>query len=114
MGITQHKDIEEGDNKSHQDHLKEPFIDNTSKNVTETDQNGSIMMTLLSTVVAVCGSTEFGVCVGFSAPTQSAICDELNLSVAEYSLFGSIITLGGMLGAITSGGIADKIGRKGV
>ncbi|KAJ0631221.1 putative major facilitator, sugar transporter, major facilitator superfamily [Helianthus annuus] len=112
MAIT---DIENGDNKSPED-LKEPFIVNTSKNVNssqETDQNGSIKMALLSTAVAVCGSTEFGACVGFSAPTQLAICKDLNLSVAEFSLFGSIITIGAMIGAVTSGRIADTIGRKG-
>ncbi|KAM0059305.1 putative major facilitator, sugar transporter, major facilitator superfamily [Helianthus debilis subsp. tardiflorus] len=112
MAIT---DIENGDNKSPED-LKEPFIVNTSKNVNssqETDQNGSIKMALLSTAVAVCGSTEFGACVGFSAPTQLAICKDLNLSVAEFSLFGSIITIGAMIGAVTSGRIADTVGRKG-
>ncbi|KAF5753976.1 putative major facilitator, sugar transporter, major facilitator superfamily [Helianthus annuus] len=112
MAIT---DIENGDNKSPED-LKEPFIVNTSRNVNssqETDQNGTIKMALLSTAVAVCGSTEFGACVGFSAPTQLAICQDLNLSVAEFSLFGSIITIGAMIGAVTSGRIADTIGRKG-
>ncbi|KAJ0431911.1 putative major facilitator, sugar transporter, major facilitator superfamily [Helianthus annuus] len=112
MAIT---DIENGDNKSPED-LKEPFIVNTSRNVNssqETDQNGTIKMALLSTAVAVCGSTEFGACVGFSAPTQLAICKDLNLSVAEFSLFGSIITIGAMIGAVTSGRIADTIGRKG-
>ncbi|KAK1438252.1 hypothetical protein QVD17_04058 [Tagetes erecta] len=115
MTSTAIKDIERGDNKPHED-LKEPFIDNTLKKVNvseETDQNGSIKMALVSTAVAVCGSTEFGACVGFSAPAQSAICKDLNLSVAEYSLFGSIITLGAMIGAITSGRIADAVGRKG-
>ncbi|CAI9765899.1 unnamed protein product [Fraxinus pennsylvanica] len=62
---------------------------------------------------AVCGSFEFGSCVGYSAPTQSAIRQDLKLSLAEYSMFGSIITIGAMIGAITSGKIADLIGRKG-
>ncbi|KAK2990543.1 hypothetical protein RJ640_019823 [Escallonia rubra] len=50
---------------------------------------------------------------GFSSPTQTAIRQDLNLSLAEYSLFGSILTFGAMVGAITSGPIADFIGRKG-
>ncbi|KAL4570261.1 hypothetical protein LXL04_025913 [Taraxacum kok-saghyz] len=115
MAITEHKDIEKGDNKGLDD-LVEPLIDNSSKNVKETEeieQNYSIGMVLLSTAVAVCGSLEFGSCVGYSAPTQSAISIDLNLSVAEYSLFGSIVTIGAMIGAITSGRIADTIGRKG-
>lgn len=51
--------------------------------------------------------------VGYSSPTQAAITEELNLSLAEYSVFGSILTIGAMVGAITSGSIADFIGRKG-
>ncbi|CAL5437056.1 unnamed protein product [Camellia sinensis] len=52
--------------------------------------------------------------VGYSLPVQSAITEDLNLSIAEYSLFGSIMTFGAMAGAITCGPIADFIGRKGV
>ena len=32
----------------------------------------------------------------------------------QYSMFGSIITIGAVIGAITSGRIADYIGRKGL
>lgn len=32
----------------------------------------------------------------------------------QYSVFGSILTFGAMIGAITSGPIADFVGRKGV
>ncbi|KAL3517523.1 hypothetical protein ACH5RR_020112 [Cinchona calisaya] len=70
-------------------------------------------MVYLSTFVAVCGSYEFGCCAGYSSPTQDAIRDDLNLSIPEYSLFGSILTFGAMIGAITSGPIADFVGRKG-
>ncbi|KAI3771361.1 hypothetical protein L6452_02524 [Arctium lappa] len=47
------------------------------------DQNESIVMVLLNTVVAVCGSLELGSCVGYTAPTQSPIVFYLNLLVAE-------------------------------
>ncbi|KAI3449578.1 hypothetical protein Pfo_006243 [Paulownia fortunei] len=70
-------------------------------------------MVYLSTFVAVCGSYAFGSCAGYSSPTQAAIREDVNLSLAEYSLFGSILTFGAMIGAITSGKIADYIGRKG-
>ncbi|KAJ1433024.1 Sugar/inositol transporter [Sesbania bispinosa] len=66
-----------------------------------------------TTFIAVCGSYEFGACAGYSSPTQDAIRKDLSLSLAEYSLFGSILTFGAMIGAITSGPIADFIGRKG-
>ncbi|KAI3735058.1 hypothetical protein L6452_14545 [Arctium lappa] len=52
---------------------------------TKKDQNESIVMVLLSTVVVVCGSLELGACVGYTAPTQSAIVFYLNLLVAKSS-----------------------------
>ncbi|GFQ02351.1 sugar transporter erd6-like 7 [Phtheirospermum japonicum] len=70
-------------------------------------------MVYFSTFVAVCGSYAFGSCAGYSSPTQAAIREDINLSLAEYSLFGSIVTFGAMIGAITSGKIADYTGRKG-
>ncbi|KAM0954280.1 putative major facilitator, sugar transporter, major facilitator superfamily [Dioscorea sansibarensis] len=74
---------------------------------------GSIGMVLLSTAVSVCGSFEFGTCVGYSAPTQSGIRNDVGLSLSEFAVFGSIVTIGAMLGAVTSGRIADFLGRKG-
>ncbi|XP_061367416.1 sugar transporter ERD6-like 5 isoform X3 [Gastrolobium bilobum] len=38
--------------------------------------------------------------------------DDLNLGVAEFSLFGSILTIGAMIGAVGSGKIADYAGRR--
>ncbi|PKA62277.1 Sugar transporter ERD6-like 16 [Apostasia shenzhenica] len=72
----------------------------------------SLWVVLLSTAVAVSGSFEFGSCVGFSAPTQSEIRHDVGLSLSQYAMFGSILTIGAMVGAITSGRIADFIGRK--
>ncbi|TYH36947.1 hypothetical protein ES332_D12G007000v1 [Gossypium tomentosum] len=79
----------------------------------QTSSKASLWMVYFSTFVAVCGSFEFGSCAGYSSPTQTAIRTDLSLSLAEYSVFGSILTFGAMIGAITSGPIADFIGRKG-
>ncbi|XP_057960869.1 sugar transporter ERD6-like 5 [Malania oleifera] len=68
---------------------------------------------VLSTFFAVCGSYVFGSAVGFSSPAQAGIMDDLGLSIAEYSVFGSILTIGAMLGAVMSGRIADLFGRRG-
>ncbi|XP_056168806.1 sugar transporter ERD6-like 5 isoform X3 [Syzygium oleosum] len=68
---------------------------------------------VLSAFFAVCGSYVFGNAVSYSSPAESGIMDELGLSLAEYSVFGSILTVGGLLGALCSGKIADLIGRKG-
>ncbi|XP_052297249.1 LOW QUALITY PROTEIN: sugar transporter ERD6-like 8 [Citrus sinensis] len=70
-------------------------------------------MVFFSTFVAVCGSFEFGSCVGYSSPAQFGIMADLKESYAEYSLFGSILTIGAIIGAITSGRIADWVARKG-
>ncbi|GAB4829726.1 hypothetical protein Ancab_019380, partial [Ancistrocladus abbreviatus] len=51
--------------------------------------------------------------MGYTTTTQSAISEDLNLSVAEFAPFGSILTIDGMIGAIASGRIADHFGRKG-
>ncbi|XAR52551.1 hypothetical protein NMG60_11020689 [Bertholletia excelsa] len=68
---------------------------------------------VLSTFVAVCGSYVFGSAVGFSSPAESGIMDDLGLSLAEYSVFGSILTIGAMVGAVMSGKVADLLGRRG-
>ncbi|CAN8305818.1 unnamed protein product [Cochlearia groenlandica] len=68
---------------------------------------------LFSTFVSVCGSFCFGCAGGYSSVAQAGIVTDLGLSVAQYSMFGSIITFGGMIGAIFSGKVADLIGRKG-
>ncbi|XP_042498695.1 sugar transporter ERD6-like 7 [Macadamia integrifolia] len=109
MAIDQ--DMETGENRLKED-IRETLIQH-GVNGTCKKTKESLWVVYFSTFVAVCGSFEFGSCVGFSSPTQSAIREELELSLAEYSLFGSILTFGAMIGAITSGAIADSIGRKG-
>ncbi|KAK8508853.1 hypothetical protein V6N12_034955 [Hibiscus sabdariffa] len=66
----------------------------------------------LSTFVSVCGSLSYGCAIGYSSPAKTGIMEDLGLSLPAYSLFGSIMTIGGMVGAILSGKIADLIGRK--
>ncbi|KAJ4955005.1 hypothetical protein NE237_011788 [Protea cynaroides] len=109
--MTIEQDMEAGEDRM-QEEIKEPLIlsgrDGATKGTKE-----SMSMVYFSTFVAVCGSFEFGSCIGFSSPTQSAIREGLDLSLPEYSLFGSILNFGAMIGAITSGTIADFIGRKG-
>ncbi|XWS57591.1 hypothetical protein CRYUN_Cryun09bG0186800 [Craigia yunnanensis] len=67
---------------------------------------------VFSTLVAVCGSFCYGCSLGYSSPAETGIKEDLGLSMAAYSVFGSIMTVGGMVGAILSGRIADLIGRR--
>ncbi|KAG2305461.1 hypothetical protein Bca52824_034112 [Brassica carinata] len=79
------------------------------------DDDGECRVTtsvFLSTFVAVSGSFCSGCGAGYSSGAQSGITKDLSLSVAEYSMFGSILTLGGLIGAIFSGKVADVLGRK--
>ncbi|PHU22194.1 Sugar transporter ERD6-like 16 [Capsicum chinense] len=108
----QQDDIEQSENRVNEDHIRAPLITQTNTRVTDAKRQDRCMV-YLSTFIAVCGSFTFGSCAGYSSPTQSAIREDLNLSIAEFSLFGSILTFGAMIGAITSGPIADYIGRKG-
>ncbi|RZC52413.1 hypothetical protein C5167_020848 [Papaver somniferum] len=117
MNITQD---EENFNSGQQESMAEPLIMQRKVSIhveahllENNNSGGSMFMVLLSTFVAVCGSFAFGTCIGFSAPTQSGITSDLGLSLSEYSVFGSIATIGAMVGAITSGKITDSIGRKG-
>ncbi|CAL5400626.1 unnamed protein product [Camellia sinensis] len=69
---------------------------------------------VLGTFVAVSGLFAYGCASGYSSPAESGIMEDLGLSSTEtYSVFASIMTVGGMLGAVVSGKIADLIGRRG-
>ncbi|KAF5180741.1 Sugar transporter erd6-like [Thalictrum thalictroides] len=86
--MANNEDIEIGGSTG-LDAVKEPFIskqDNSANDFNGSSDEGSLRMVLLSTFVAVCGSFEFGSCVGYSAPTQSAIREDLNQSLAQGSL----------------------------
>ncbi|KAI4326485.1 hypothetical protein MLD38_031795 [Melastoma candidum] len=102
--------IEDQDYDREDPPLNQPLVEVAV--VEKADDGGSPWMIYFSTFVAVCGSYEFGTCVGYSSPTQSAIVEDLSLTLSEYSVFGSILTFAAMIGAITSGPIADFVGRK--
>ncbi|CAN7002981.1 hypothetical protein IGI04_020987 [Brassica rapa subsp. trilocularis] len=67
---------------------------------------------ILSTFVAVCSSFSFGCAGGYTSGAESQIMKELDLSIAEFSAFGSFLNLGAALGAFCSGQLAITLGRR--
>ncbi|KAL8166616.1 hypothetical protein V2J09_008115 [Rumex salicifolius] len=67
---------------------------------------------LFSILVASCGSLLSGCGMGYTSPVESQLMSDLDLSTAQFSLFGSLTTAGGLLGSIMSGNITEYLGRK--
>ncbi|KAI5659009.1 hypothetical protein M9H77_27802 [Catharanthus roseus] len=79
----------------------------------EADVSSATAIVFFSTFIAVLGSFSNGYAGAFTSSAEAGIIQDLGLSLAEYSVFGSISSIGSMIGALFSGKIADIIGRKG-
>ncbi|XP_031261570.1 sugar transporter ERD6-like 5 [Pistacia vera] len=80
--------------------------------ITEQSDSSATPIVVFSTFISICGFLVLGCCAGYSSPTETEIMEDLGLSVAEYSVFGSALTIGGLVGSIVNGKITDLIGRR--
>ncbi|XP_060668355.1 sugar transporter ERD6-like 9 isoform X5 [Ziziphus jujuba] len=80
---------------------------------TQSNDSPATIVVVLSTLVALCGSISCGCILGYTSPAESGIIQDLGLSFATYSVFGSIVTVGGVVGGLVNGRITDLIGRRG-
>ncbi|KAL3742502.1 hypothetical protein ACJRO7_017900 [Eucalyptus globulus] len=69
-------------------------------------------LVVFGTLVAVCGSFATGCASGYSSPAESGIMEDLGLSTTAYSLFGSILSVGALIGALVNGWMTDMVGRR--
>ncbi|XP_010485982.1 PREDICTED: sugar transporter ERD6-like 12 isoform X2 [Camelina sativa] len=65
-----------------------------------------------STFIIVSASFTYGAAMGYTADTMHSIMTDLDLSLAQFSLFGSLSTFGGMFGSIFSAKAAAAFGYK--
>ncbi|KAK9691851.1 hypothetical protein RND81_09G224000 [Saponaria officinalis] len=76
-------------------------------------EKGNVTFVLVFSIfIAVCGSFSGGCAMGYSSPVQSSIVTDLELSTAQFSIFGSLLNIGGLLGALVCGKITDHFGRR--
>ncbi|XP_072994890.1 sugar transporter ERD6-like 4 [Typha latifolia] len=73
---------------------------------------GSSSHAILCTLIVALGSIQSGFTSGYASPTQDCIREDLNLSVPEFSRFGSFSNVGAALGALLSGLIAESRGHR--
>ncbi|KAI4338531.1 hypothetical protein MLD38_023578 [Melastoma candidum] len=83
-----------------------------SRSVASGDSSVVTPILIFSALVAVCCPFASGSASGYSSPTESAIMEDLGLSVEQYSVFGSILNVGAILASLVNGKLTDVFGRK--
>ncbi|CAO2836787.1 unnamed protein product [Amaranthus hypochondriacus] len=98
------------------DNLKQQLLkcaENQASGCSNGDEGRITTVLAFSIFVAICGSFTAGCTKGYSSPIQSQIISDIGLSTADYSLFGSMLAIGGLLGSFMCGKITDYLGRRG-
>eukprot|EP00850_Spirogloea_muscicola_P019917 SM000202S05888 [mRNA] locus=s202:135805:139689:+ [translate_table: standard] len=73
---------------------------------------GSVAFLMLVSLTIALGPFSFGYSLGYTSPALPEMTDDLGLSTGQASLFAALVTAGAMLGALASGSLADRLGRK--
>eukprot|EP00850_Spirogloea_muscicola_P004956 SM000022S07170 [mRNA] locus=s22:315139:319089:+ [translate_table: standard] len=73
---------------------------------------GSVAFLMLVSLTIALGPFSFGYSLGYTSPALPEMTDDLGLSNGQASLFAALVTAGAMLGALASGNLADRLGRK--
>ncbi|CAI0469406.1 unnamed protein product [Linum tenue] len=77
------------------------------------DRNVPLTPTFLLSIFAVaCGSFSTGCTIGYTSPVEYQIIEELGISVGQYTVSGSMLVVGGLVGSLVGGKITEQIGRK--
>ncbi|KAM3752806.1 hypothetical protein ACB098_03G046600 [Castanea mollissima] len=92
-------------------HVGDGVNNNGGATVRPSDSSATAIL-VISTIVAACGAFTGGSVAVYSSLAENGIIADLGLTVAEYSLFGSIMTIGAIIGALISGKMTDAIGRR--
>eukprot|EP00049_Salpingoeca_infusionum_P022433 m.6721 g.6721 ORF g.6721 m.6721 type:complete len:509 (-) comp5184_c0_seq1:329-1855(-) len=66
---------------------------------------------LIYSLLAALGALMFGYTLGYTSPVKDAIMTDLNLPSTQNALFGSLVNVGCMAGAMAGGVVVDLIGR---
>ncbi|KAK1583884.1 hypothetical protein Q3G72_027871 [Acer saccharum] len=93
--------------------LEEGLLPRPVSHSTDGEDSTVTSVVIFSTLVAICGSFCTGCGSGYSSPAEARIMEDLGLTVAEYSVFGSLISADGAFGSLVNGKMADLIGRRG-
>ncbi|EXC31838.1 Sugar transporter ERD6-like 5 [Morus notabilis] len=94
--------------------LRRPMIDKEKTEEDEKQGNGSSVtpVVVLSTLVALSGAFFAGCAIGYTSPAESGIIEDLDFSIAAYSVFGSMVMVGGIMGGLVNGKLTDLTGRR--
>lgn len=77
-----------------------------------TKYEGSMKKLIFVAIIALVNAINFGLAVGYSSPAIPSMIRRGIIDQETSGWFGSLLTIGALLGAVVGGWLLDKIGRK--